>query len=156
MTTSRRAFLRGKVEHLLAKLTADTRPAFGLMTSQHMIEHLVLIVKTSVKRYGEPEGEPTKGQLNFKRFLAQGAVFEHRPRGKTKADLPQLKYDSLEEAIAQVPVAIDRFYSHFDANPGFKAFSPIMGELGFADLELFHYQHFRYHFWQFGLLQSYP
>ncbi len=153
---NKKEFLTQQVPELLKNLKADTEPAFGLMTPQHMIEHLTLVVKTSIKRYGEPEAEPSKRQLGFKRFIDKGAILQHRPSDKTKADLPKLKYSSLEEAAAQISVAVNRFYDHFENNPGFKAYSPFMGELTFEELELFHYQHYRYHLWQFGLLASYP
>ena len=153
---SKKEFLTQQVPELLNKLKPDTEPAFGLMTPQHMVEHLTLIVKTSVKRYGEPEAEPTKRQLGFRRFIENGAIFQHRLSDKTRADLPALKYGSLEEAASHISEALHRFYDHFEANPGFKAYSPFMGEMSFEELELFHYQHYRYHLWQFGLLEKYP
>ena len=152
----RKEFLTKELPNLLVNLNNNTVPTFGLMTPQHMIEHLTWIIKSSVKRYGEPEGAPTEKQLGFKRFIQKGAIFEHRPNKKTKADLPELKYPSLEKAMEQLPIAIDRFYTHFEAQPDFKSFSPIMGELSFQELELFHFMHVRYHLWQFGLLPEYP
>ena len=152
----KKTFLTVEVPKLLAQLKADSPANFGLMTAQHMVEHLTYSAKSTNKRYGEPEGEPTERQLGFKRFIDNGAVFKHRPSDKTAADLPDYKYGSLEEALEHIPEAINRFYNHFEANPGFKAFSPFMGELNFEELEQFHYSHFRYHLWQFGLLESYP
>ncbi len=155
-TTSKKDFLISEVGELFKKVDAMTKPAFGLMTPQHMVEHLVVTIKTSVKRYGEPNESSAKRAAGFRRFIDKGAIFEHRPSSKTKADLPVLKYDSLEEAVEQLPIAINRFYDHFERNPDFKSFNPFMGELNFEDLELFHYQHVRYHLWQFGALKSYP
>lgn len=155
-TTNQRKFLQDEIGGLLKNLKAETDPSFGLMTAQHMIEHLIMMTKVSVKRYGNPEPEPTKGQLGFQRFIEKGAIFKHRVNDKTKEDLPELKYGSLEEAIEQMNPALDRFYNHFDSNPEFKNYNPIMGELNFEQLQLFHYQHYRYHFWQFGLLPEYP
>ena len=158
MTTSanKKEFLTRQVPKLINKLKPDTKPAFGLMTPQHMIEHLTWVIKSSVKRYEEPVDPPTKGQLGFKKFIEKGAIFQHRPSDKTKADLPALKYNSLEEATAQIPIAVNRFYQHFESNPGFKAYSKFIGELSFEELELFHFQHYRFHLWQFGLLEEYP
>ncbi len=153
--TTKKEFLSQELPKLLQKLQPDTEPNFGLMTPQHMIEHISYVVKMSIKRAGEPENPPTKGQLGFKNFIANGAILKHRPSDKTKADLPALKYASFEEALAQVPIAVERFYSHFEANPDFIPYNPFFGELTFAELELFHYQHLRYHAWQFGLLESY-
>lgn len=153
--TTKKEFLTQELPKLLKNLEADTEANFGLMTPQHMVEHLTSTTKYSIKVVGEAENPPTKGQLGFQKFIANGAVLTHRPSDKTKADLPELKYASLEEAVAQVYVAVERFYNHFEANPDFRPYNPFFGELDFERLELFHYQHFRYHCWQFGLIEDY-
>ena len=102
------------------------------------------------------ENPPSKKQLGFQRFIEKGAILQHRPSDKTKADLPELKYENLEIAIEQVGVAVERFYTHFEANPGFKCYNKFMGELDFNQLELFNYNHYRFHLWQFGLIEKYP
>lgn len=155
-TIDKKAFMLNEVLPLLKGLSADKEPNFGLMTPQHMVEHLVYTLKNCVRRVGEIEDPPTKGQLGFKRFIAKGAIFEHRPKGKTKADLPPLKYDNLEDAIAQIEIAIHRFYNHYEEHPEFKCYNPFFGELEFEELDLFNYMHYRYHLWQFGLIDTYP
>jgi len=152
----KKAFLINEVLPLLKKLPADREANFGLMSPQHMVEHLAVTLKSSVRRIGEVENPPTKGQLGFQKFIAKGSILEHRPSDKTKADLPPLKYDNIEDAIAQVEVAIHRFYNHFESQPDFKCYNVFFGELGFEDLELFNFMHYRYHLWQFGLIETYP
>lgn len=152
---TQRAFLQEEAFALLQQLKPDSAPSFGLMTAQHMVEHLTWITKASIKNHGAPEGELTKGQLSFKRFINKGAIFKHRPSDKTKADLPALKYGSLDEAIEQIPVAIERLYNYGDAHPDTLVYNPMMGQLSFKEIELFHYQHFRYHFWQFELIEQF-
>jgi len=154
-STTKKEFLSQELPELLKNLKPDTEGNFGLMTPQHMVEHIAYVVKFSIKRIGEPENPPTKGQLGFKKFIDNGAILKYRPSEKTKADLPELRYASLEEAIAQVPIAVERFYTHFEANPDFIPYNPFFGELTFEELELFHYQHLRYHAWQFGLVAEY-
>ncbi len=154
-TKSKKDFLTGKVIELLKNLKPDTEPAFGLMTSQHMVEHLSWTLKNCTKRVGEVENPPTKGQLGFKRFIEKGAIFEHRPSDKTKADLPTLKFENLDQAIEQVEIAINRFYTHFEANPDFICYNKFFGELNFEELELFNHNHYRFHLWQFGLIDKY-
>lgn len=153
---NKKDFMTKEVMELLKNLKPDTQQAFGLMTAQHMAEHLSLTLKNCVKRVGEVENPPTKGQLGFQRFIEKGAILQYRPSDKTKADLPELKYKNLEKAIEQVGVAIDRFYNHFEAKPDFKCYNKFFGELGFDQLELFNYNHYRYHLWQFGLIEKYP
>ncbi|MEM7374343.1 MAG: hypothetical protein AAF587_37460 [Bacteroidota bacterium] len=154
--TNKKAFLLQDAPKLLEQLRADTLPAFGLMTPQHMVEHLTRSIKIALKRKGEPEDPPLDRQMGFKRFIAKGAVLRHRPSDKTAADLPPLKYASLEEAISHFPESVERFYTHFESHPEFLFYNPFMGELDFEEIELFTFQHVRYHFWQFGLLESYP
>ena len=155
-TKSKKDFLTKDVMKLLEKLTPETGPSFGLMTAQHMVEHLAWTLKSCTKRVGEVENPPTKGQMGFQKFIEKGAILQHRPSDKTKADLPELKYENLEEAKEQVGVAIKRFYDHFEANPDFKCYNKFFGELNFEQLELFNYNHYKYHFWQFGLIENYP
>ncbi|MBX2877397.1 MAG: DUF1569 domain-containing protein [Saprospiraceae bacterium] len=154
--STKKEFLTEIVPTLLQKLKVDQDPQFGLMTPQHMIEHLTSIIKSSVKRYGEPDPALAERQAGFKRFIHKGAVFKHRNSDKTKADLPKLKYEAFEEAVPQLVVAIERFYNHYEQNPDFKAYHNFMGELDYGELETFHHSHVCYHFWQFGLLPEYP
>ena len=148
-------FLTNRAISLLKNLRADTLPNFGLMTAQHMVEHLIYTTKSSIKDYGAAPMEPTKGQLGFRKFINNGAKLEHYPSDKTVEDLPKLRFGSLEEAIDNIPTAVQRFYDHFSNNKKAICFNPMMGELNFEELELFHEQHYRYHFWQFGLLENY-
>lgn len=155
ISADRREFLTMQVPQLLTKLTEDSEAKFGLMTPQHMVEHLTWVTKSSLTRASEPEPEMTDSQKFFRKFVDKGAIFKHRPSDKTVADLPALKYTSLKEAIEQIPDAVDRLYQTFEQNPDFKTYNPMMGEFTFEDQELFHYQHFKYHFYQFGLIDSF-
>lgn len=154
--STHQSFLKGEALSLLQELKEDALASFGLMTPQHMVEHLIWVTKTTIGRKGEPDGEPTKSQLYFQKFINNGAVFQYRPKeGASKEDLKALKYGSLEEAIAQVGPAIDRFYQYYEENPGAIAYNPIMGELTQEQLETFHAQHYRWHLHQFGLIEEF-
>ena len=156
-TTNKRDFLINELPEILKNLSADTKANFGLMTPQLMVEHLVVVIKTTAKKHeGERETPANKRQLGFQKFIKNGSVLQHRPSEKTKADLPPLKYNSLDEAIVVMPEAVERFYNFWEANPDYIPYGSFMGELSFEEVELFHYMHFRYHLWQFGLIESYP
>lgn len=157
MTTNKKAFLLNELPKLLEKLKPDTAGHFGLMTPQHMVEHLTWVMKSTAREYeGERELPANKRQVGFQQFIKNGAVLQHRPSDKTKADLPPLKYNSLEEALEQLPIAVQRFYDFWDANQDYTPYGSFMGEMPFEDVELFHYMHFRFHLWQFGLIEQYP
>ena len=155
--SSKRDFLKIELLNILEDLTPETEGNFGLMTPQHMVEHLTLTIKTTAKEYsGQRENPPTRGQLGFQKFIKNGSALQHKPSDKTKADLQPLKYNSLAEAVSHMPEAIQRFYAFWDANPDHSPYSSFMGEVSFEDIELFHYMHLRFHFWQFGLIEKYP
>ncbi|MFT6359660.1 MAG: oxepin-CoA hydrolase/3-oxo-5,6-dehydrosuberyl-CoA semialdehyde dehydrogenase, partial [Saprospiraceae bacterium] len=137
MVINKKAFLLDELPKALENLTPDTASNFGLMTPQHMVEHLVWVIKTTAKKHeGERVNPPTKGQLGFQKFIESGCVLQYRPSDKTKADLPPLKYASLEEAIAQIPAAVQRFYDFWDANQAYTPYGSFMGEMSFEDVEL--------------------
>ena len=156
-STEKRDFLVNEVPEILKKLSSDSKGNFGIMTPQHMIEHLTWVIKSSAKKFeNERESPPNKRQMGFQKFIQNGAVFQHRTSDKTTDDLPPLKYGSLEEALTHIPEAVNRFYNFWDANPDYIPYGSFMGAMPFEDLELFHYMHVRYHLWQFGLLKNYP
>lgn len=156
-TTTKRDFLLNQMHALLGNLTAETEGNFGLMTPQHMVEHIVSVLKnTTIKYEGERESPANERQLGFQKYVKGGCVLKYRASDKTKADLPELKYASLEAAIADVPPAIQGFYDFWEANQDYIPYASFMGEMPFEDIELFHYMHFRYHLWQFGLIAEYP
>ena len=145
-------FMTQTLPKMLNTLHGDQEPNFGLMTAQHMVEHLIYVVKVSMKRKGEPIGEPSKSQLYFRKFIENGAIFQHRPKKDiTKADLPELRMANITDAIATLEAAITKFYILFEENPNFKSYNEMMGEFNMEELELFNYQHCRWHAHQFGL-----
>lgn len=154
---NKRDFLINEFTPLLKKLSPDTAPNFGLMTSQHMIEHLIgALQSTIVKHEGERENPANENQLGMQKFIRSGSVITHKPSDKTKADLPALTNASLEAAIALVPKAVQDFYDFQDNNPDYKPYAFYMGEMLYEEIELFHFMHIKYHLWQFGLLEQYP
>lgn len=145
----KKEFLLSEVPTLLQDLTPDSKRAFGLMSPQHMVEHLIWVTKSSVKDFGPPPKEFTDPQKGFMKFVNKGAYFLHRPTKDDKDKLASLRMSSLEEAVNEIPAALSRLYNH---DKGHTFYNPAMGMLSFEDMEHFHYMHFKYHLQhQFGL-----
>lgn len=83
-TVTNESFLKNKVLPLLANLKADAIPKFGIMTPQHMVEHLAWVTKATIGRKGEKPAEPAKSHLYFQKFIAGGAKFKHQPKEDAK------------------------------------------------------------------------
>ncbi len=148
-----KTFLTQELPSKLKTLKGDQAPNFGLMTAHHMVEHLIFVTKTTMKRHGEPPAELNKSQLYFRKFIDKGAPFEYRP--KEGATLNDLRTDGIEVAIGILETAIAKFYDLFDTNPAFKSYNDLMGEFNMEELEFFHYQHYRWHLFQFGLIEEF-
>ncbi|WP_299453738.1 DUF1569 domain-containing protein [uncultured Microscilla sp.] len=148
-TVSHREFLTTQVPNILQKLKADATPQWGMMTAQHMLEHLAKITKASVKQYGTPPAEPTEGQLKFKAFVNEG---EFKKNDAKTGKLEDLHYTTFDEAREAAVEAINRFYQAFSQNPDLQPYNPTMGALSFEELQQLHHKHYRHHLKQFDLM----
>ena len=142
-----------EVRSLLSKLTKETKPLFGKMNAQQMIEHLSSVVQISNgnwkvdvfmsdekterrKPFLDTEGEL---QVGFKAsFLSEKPVPE--------------KFSSLAEAIEDLLVQVEKFEQVFAEDKGLIVVHPFFGSLNYDYWKKFHIKHFTHHFKQFGLL----
>lgn len=153
MTPKYKDFLTQELAPQLQTLSAEQPPNFGIMTAHHMVEHLIYVTKSMMKRKGEPSGELNKSQRYFRKFVDAGCPFKHYPKENTK--LNDLRTASLAEAIEILASAIAKFYTLFETNPSYKSYNEMTGEFNLAELELFMYQHCRWHLYQFGVLDAF-
>ncbi len=135
------------------KINVGLKPLWGKMTAQHMVEHLILAVRTSnsklkVECFNPPEKIPT-----LKRFLVS-----NRPLPKEfmnpiiGPDVIPLEFKSLEEAITNLRNEIEEYITFFNENPSAILTNPTFGDLNREEWEIFHQKHFTHHLKQFGLL----
>ena len=143
-------YLREDAITTLKKLQEDEKPTFGIMTPQHMVEHLIKTIKFSIKTYGEAPEQPTEKQLGFKKFIFSDIPFKSGDPNKAK--LEDLKFESLDQAKEDFAKAIDRFYNYFAENPDAQPYNDFFGALNKEELERFHYKHLQHHFKQFSLI----
>ncbi len=141
------------IKSKLNKLTELGAPLFGIMSSQHMIEHLTLTLKLSSDRIKIPEFEPSARQLIQKDTLLNS--FIEFPRGINapglEGTLLALKNDSLSASIDQLIGSLEYYNQYFSENPDSKPTHPRFGKLNHTEWEKFHAKHFKHHFSQFGI-----
>ena len=137
---------------LLIKLENDSKPLWGKMSPQHMIEHLILAVKSG-------NGKIQKGCFNphekipvLKRFLVSArALPKDFVNPLIGPDLLPLKYENLESAKLALKQELEDYYTYFEENPDATFINPTFGELNKTEWDVFHEKHFKHHFNQFGL-----
>jgi len=102
----------------LTQLEMYTKPLWGKMSAQHMVEHLIFAVqmgngKLFLECFNPPEKLPA-----LKRFL-----MSERPLPKLFVnpvigpDLIELKFSRLEEAKSNLKKEVDDYYAYFKKNP---------------------------------------
>ena len=143
----------GKYIELLKELTPDKKSEWGIMSAQHMIEHILLAVQMSNGKLvlecfnGKEKLPMLKRYLMSSRPLPKGFVNPYNGEG-----LLPLKFTNLVEAITELEKEVNDYYNYFDENPEAKLTNVTFGELEKDEWGVFHDKHFTHHLKQFGLV----
>lgn len=136
----------------LQHLSVTTEAQFGILTPQHMVEHLILTVKMSAGRIPIPEFVPNEKQLAQKQALLFTDI--PFPKGVKAPGLPDtlldLRFPDLETAKAELIKSWDAYQLLFQENPSKQTIHPRFGLLNFDEWERFHAKHNDHHLGQFG------
>ena len=136
----------------LDQLNSESKAKFGILTPQHMVEHLTITLKLSAGRIPIPEFEPNEKQLARKQALLFTDI--PFPQGIKAPGLPdtllELRYPDLETAKAALIAGWDTYQLLFKENPTLQTLHPGFGLLNYEEWELFHAKHIDHHLGQFG------
>ena len=146
---------KSELKILLKKLNGNEKPEFGLMTPQHMIEHLARSIRFSNGK--APQKQIFENEIAMKvKFHITQTKNEMKPGFKTPVlpidKLLDLNFENIEEAINNLITEIKDFELFKLENPNMKPINPVMGEMDFSDWEIFHNKHIRHHLKQFNLI----
>lgn len=144
---------RETIESRLKSLTETSPREFGIMSPQHMVEHLILTVKLSYGRIKIPEFEPNEKQLAQKHALIYSEItFPRGVRAPGLGDqLLELRFPNLEFAKFELIKGINDYFTFFEENPDSRTMHPRFGKLNHEEWERFHKKHIEHHFEQFGI-----
>lgn len=137
----------------LNNLKIDTKPLWGKMTSQHMVEHLIFAVRISNGKLKSECFNPPEKLPTLKKFL-----LSNRPLPQNfinpviGEDLLPLQYDSLDKAKEILTEEINDYFEFFEDHPGATPTNVSFGDLNKDEWEIFHQKHFTHHLRQFGLI----
>ncbi|WP_339696031.1 phenylacetic acid degradation bifunctional protein PaaZ [uncultured Marixanthomonas sp.] len=144
-----------KINECLSKLTADAKPKWGIMTPQHMVEHLEYSYKITSGEIQDfeiatPEEilEKVHASLyNYKKF-PKNSQFPMLEKDK----LDDLKHPDLETAIEKFKEQREKYIKFFKENPDAKLKNLVFGELNKYESYLLERKHLNHHFEQFRLI----
>jgi oxepin-CoA hydrolase/3-oxo-5,6-dehydrosuberyl-CoA semialdehyde dehydrogenase len=141
------------IQKRIENLTADTPAKFGIMTAQHMIEHLIITQKLSYGKIRLPAFEPSEQQLLQKKTLLYTEIAF--PKGIKAPGLPEtlldLKHPNLQIAKTEFLKSIEEYQDTFKLHKDLTTIHPRFGPLSFEEWELFHSKHIDHHLKQFGI-----
>ncbi len=140
-------------EHL-DRLKEETQPLWGILSAQHMVEHLEFFLQMAMGKVETDIATPDKHLEKV-----QASLYNYEPMPKeyqqpllSKGATEDLRYTNLEEAKLALLKAYDDFESYYDANPEVQNPNTVFGMLDKELWDLLNRKHFNHHFQQFGLL----
>jgi hypothetical protein len=138
---------------LLQQVDEKTQAIWGIMTSQHMIEHLIVTWKISRGRIATPL--ISEKNLDKKRaFLMSDAPYERNIEiPALQGKLQKLRFPDLETAKSVLLDELSLFHLYYNENPNATPTNPIFGDLNKDEWLQLHFKHSRHHLTQFGILQ---
>lgn len=134
------------------RLIPDTKPLWGKMSAQHMVEHLILTLRIGTGKLETKVYSPDEKLPVLKRIL-----LSNRPLPKNFISpivgekLLPLEFNDLDEAMENLKLELNTYYDFFEKNPDAILPNPTFGKLNKEEWELFHKKHFEHHLSQFGL-----
>ncbi|RYU90553.1 hypothetical protein EWM62_07820 [Mucilaginibacter terrigena] len=142
---------RDTLHTLLLKLTADTKPLWGKMTPQQMIEHLIENVQYTngtlipiCRRSPEEALEAKQRGLNPDVQI---------PKNLFLGDLPaEYAYLNLPASVTRLMADLELFDRYFKTNA--MAIHGGFGPMDYNEWIIWHSKHFTHHFRQFGLIEG--
>jgi oxepin-CoA hydrolase/3-oxo-5,6-dehydrosuberyl-CoA semialdehyde dehydrogenase len=136
------------------QLTESTKPLWGTMTPQHMLEHLEYTLKVAVEDIvvdiATPEEHLEKVQESLYNFKKMPKNYK-MPLMKAEG-LEELVHPDLDTAKKAVVDAHEKFHAFFKEHPEKVTKNAVFGELNYFEWKLLNRKHFNHHFEQFGLI----
>ena len=143
------------IENKLNNLDEKAKPKWGMMTPQHMVEHLEMGLRIATGEISNFEVSTPEEYLEKVQETLYN--YEKMPKGykmplMKKDELEELKHQSLDEAKKALLEAYDNYKEFFRENPDITTKNAVFGELTSFEWKLLNRKHFNHHFEQFGLL----
>ncbi len=147
-------FFNEQVPELLGKLTEETKPIWGTMDAQRVVEHLILGVKIGNGNIQIPVSKIDAKASKFKII----SLLSDRPLPRDfqnpilQKGLQPYVYSSLDEAKKMLLDELKVFHLYFKNGDNITSVHNLFGELNYHEWLWFEYKHFMHHFMQFGLV----
>lgn len=142
-----------EVRSKLNNLSTNSKPLFGKMNEQQMVEHLSAVTQIANGNWDVNVFVSDEKTARRKHFLNTDSELQVGFKAPFLSEDPTpLKFKSLEKAIDDLIEQVRLFEHIFTENPDRKVVHPFFGELDYEYWKKFQVKHFTHHFKQFGLV----
>ena len=147
------ATTKSYLQEKLNALTEDSKPKWGIMTAQHLVEHMEFFTQMALgnipTEITTPEKYLEKTQDSLWSYKSMPKEFDH-PILK-KGEVEDLRFGSLEEAKDAFWKAHDELEVFFKENPNATVKNTVFGHLSKYEFSLLGRKHWAHHLEQFGV-----
>ncbi|WP_203293849.1 phenylacetic acid degradation bifunctional protein PaaZ [Luteirhabdus pelagi] len=143
------------IDSYLEKLSEDTKPKWGAMTAQQMVEHLEYtyrIASGEIQDFDIATPEKVLDKVHATLYNYEKMPREYNFPLYEEGKMPNLKHESLEDAKKKLKEAREEYLEFFKNNPDAKNKNAVFGSMNKYEWYLLERKHLNHHFEQFGLL----
>ncbi len=150
-----KSFLEDEFPKYIDLINDNLERRWGLMTAQHLIEHLSLLFVISNGKIAAPSMIDEEKIPKFQKgFFEDKKPFIKNFSPTREPIIMPLKYDTMDEAKSVLRKSYERYLRHQAENPDIIMRHPTLGELGFERWNEFHRRHIEHHLMQFSLMDE--
>lgn len=143
------------IDNALSNLTDESKPQWGTMTPQHMVEHIAYTYRIASGELHDFEIATPEDVLE-----KVGATLWNYKKMPRDYNFPlyvdgvqlELQYDNLTDAKQGLIEARKEYLNYFKKNPKAITKNPVFGELSKYEWYLLERKHLNHHFEQFGII----
>jgi len=150
----KRKFLKDEYTGLLGRMNPETKPAWGKMNFQQMVEHMSDSFRIANGKDLQDCITPEEHLPKMRAFLMSDKPFRENTPNVLLPDIPPpVRFDRIEDAIGELQQEIDDFFDVFDQDKHKIITNPFFGDLDYEMWVQLLYKHAWHHLRQFGAEQ---
>ena len=153
MSNEKLSFLTITFPDLVRVADPNTKPLWGKMNLQQMVEHMSESVRIANGKVSFPLMTPEERLPAMLAFVRSEKEFKPNTKNALMGEEPEpLRNKNMNDALDEYLAEIQAMKNHFENKSGAVLLNPFFGELNFEDwIQLLH-KHEVHHLNQFGLL----
>jgi len=147
-------FLRNDLVKMLATIDPATKPLWGKMNPQQMVEHMSYAMRQASGKDPYTIVTAEEHLPKMQAFLMSEKPFRENTPNQLLPDEPApAKHESMQDSLNDLQAEIDHFFHVYGTDPQKTITNPFFGELNYdMQIQLLH-KHAWHHLRQFGITE---